>query len=181
MKHASVSGLPVVLPSGIYHLPSGILFSIFVWLSKTTLQLSPSQHGRADLAGQAVYPLSADQLTNRLAAIDDLHRTAPRSRVLGLDVDPHGLGHSRDQIHDADRSVRDVHAVLVSRTHGLPPFDAAAANRDRPTARPVIAAGVLVDLGGASKLSHPDDQRAIEQPALCRWLNILINCRPARS
>src|SRR5271157_3428045 len=122
MKHASVSGLPVILPSGIYHLPSGILFSIFVWFSRTTLQLSPSQRGRADLAGQAVYPLSADQLTNRLTAIDDLHRTAPRGRVLGVDVDPHGLGHGRDQVHDADRPVRDVHAVLVGCTHGFPPL-----------------------------------------------------------
>src|SRR5271157_2212631 len=109
MTNDSVSGLSVVLPSGIYHLPSGML-------------LSPFQQDRAWLAGQAMHPLSADQLTNRLTAIDDLHRTAPRGRVLGVDVDPHGLGHGRDQVHDADRPVRDVHAVLVGCTHGFPPL-----------------------------------------------------------
>src|SRR5271157_1175792 len=71
----------------------------------------PTGRSLACRPGQSLHPLSADQLANRLAAIDDLHRTAPRGRVLGVDVDPHGLGHGRDHIHDADRPVGDVYAV----------------------------------------------------------------------
>src|SRR5208337_1340173 len=82
------------LPSGIWHLTSGIRHLTFaichsVFNPSWALADDPTGRSLACRPGQSLHPLSADQLANRLAAIDDLHRTAPRGRVLGVDV---GLG-----------------------------------------------------------------------------------------
>src|SRR5208337_965132 len=165
MKHASVLGLPVVLPSGIYHLPSRILFSIFVGLSKTTLQLSRSQQDRAWQARRCT-------------------RSQPISSRIGWPPSTTFIGRPRGVVYwvsmlipmvlvmvairsmtPTGRSVMSTPSLSVAPTV-FPPLDAAAANRDRPATWPVIAASVLVDPGGASELSHPDNQGAIEQPAL---------------
>ena len=109
---------------------------------------------------------SADELFDRLAAVDDLDRPAARGRVLGREVDPHGLGHGGDQVHHADGTVDDVDAVFVGRADDLAVFHAAAADDDRPASRPVIAARVLIDPRRAAELTHPDDRGGIEQPAV---------------
>ena len=61
---------------------------------------------------------------------------------------------------------RDVHAVGVGRAVGLAALDGAAADHDRPAARPVIAAGVLVDARRAAELAHPHEDGVLPHAAI---------------
>src|SRR5262249_16918780 len=81
--------------------------------------------------------LSAEELLNRLAAVDDLDRSTARGSVLGLEVDAHRPGQGGDQIHHGDGAVDDVDAVLVGCADDPAVLHTPAADDHRPTARPV--------------------------------------------
>ena len=52
---------------------------------------------------------------------------------------------------------------FVGGTDDLAAADAAAGEDDGVALRPVVAAGVFVDVRGAAEIAHPDDERGIEQ------------------
>src|SRR5207247_8034962 len=62
--------------------------------------------------------------------------------------------------------VGGVGADFVGGAGGLAAADAAAGEGDGVALGPVVAAGVFVDRGGAAEVTHPDDERCIEQAAL---------------
>ena len=52
----------------------------------------------------------------------------------------------------------------VGLAHHLPAANAASRKHHAVASRPMVAAGVLVDLRRAAEVTHPDDQCAIEEP-----------------
>src|SRR5262245_8919641 len=65
-----------------------------------------------------------------------------------------------------DRSRGWIGACLVGTADDLPAANAAAGQYHREAIWPVIAAGLIVDDRRAAEISHPDDERRIEQTAL---------------
>src|SRR5262249_786930 len=114
---------------------------------------------RRDRATRVSPPGELDQLLDRLAAVDDLHRAAARGGVVGLRVDAHALAHGGHEAQDAALGPDDIDAVLVGGAADLAALQATAPHDDRPAPRPVVAAAVLVDPWRSSELAHPDDHR----------------------
>ena len=64
-----------------------------------------------------------------------------------------------------DRTVLDLLAIHTGVADRLAAANPAAGQNGRPGVREMVAAGVLVDLRRPAEFAHPDDERAVEQPA----------------
>ena len=94
------------------------------------------------------------------------------SRTLRAGIDAQALVERGEQVADAEPgSSPDVHAVLAGGAVDLTALDGPAADHDRPAARPVIAAAVLVDARRAAELAHPHDDGVLPHAAVVQILD----------
>ena len=61
-----------------------------------------------------------------------------------------------------------IPTVLVAGTVDLAAPDAATGEHDAPRADVMIASGAVIDVGCAADLSHPYDERILQQPTILK-------------
>ena len=84
---------------------------------------------------------------------------------LGGRVDPHAVEHGGRDVVGRAGIVLGIGRRGIRGPVDEPALQAAAGHEQGVTLRPVVAAGVLVDLRSAAELARPDDQRLVEQAA----------------
>src|SRR5581483_1263672 len=105
----------------------------------------------------------SEQLTDVLAAIDDLERTALRREVLLARVYLEGVAERAEQVGHLDGPVLRRGAVGRAGAQHTAPLDACPADHHVEAARVVVAPRVAVDPRCPAELAHPDDEGLLQQ------------------
>ena len=81
----------------------------------------------------------------------------------GVWIESQGMVNTGYQVRGANRCSGWQGTGLIRGTHHVSSLHTAASKYDRPALSPVIATATRVDLGSASKFSHANDKRVIQQ------------------
>ena len=88
------------------------------------------------------------------------------AEVCGFWIQREGSADRGHEIGNGQQVLFDFHAVVTGCTVNLSAFDTGSSEHSAPASRPMIAAGVLVDLRCPPELAHPDDQSILQQSSL---------------
>src|SRR5262249_15405753 len=113
--------------------------------------------------------LRAEEL-QRPAVAGELNRTADVADVFLLVIDSEFFVDGRNQVGNLNGLILDKGSPFVRLSPYLATRNAAAGKHGREYVRPVVAAGVAVDLGRAAEFTRHDDQCRVQQPALSQTL-----------
>src|SRR5687768_10533829 len=80
-------------------------------------------------------------------------------------VDPEGVEHGGGEVVRAHGILGGICAVFVGSAVNEATLHSAAREQDGVAIRPMIAAGVFIDLWGSAEFAHPDDEGVLEKAA----------------
>src|SRR5262249_44547546 len=107
-----------------------------------------------------------DLLEGLRAGVSQADGPADVGEVLLRRIKPERLADGGHEIGDGNRAIRDRDTVGTRLAYCLSALDAAAGQHGRPGAGEMIAAHLAIDVRRSTKLSHPDNERAVEQATL---------------
>ena len=113
--------------------------------------------GRVDLS---------EQFLDRSTVLDQFEWALERCHHFLIRVDAEGMAERGVEVRDLHGVVLRFVAVFVGRADNRATLDAAASHEAGEDVRPVIAAGVFVDLRRAAEFAEHDDQRLLQHAGL---------------
>src|SRR5580704_10301077 len=120
-------------------------------------------YSRLSLTGRKLTRRGLRQLVHRLADVDEVTRTTRRIVHRGrVRIDPQIAVDGGDDLLDMNRAAGRIFAQAIGRADRLAGPHSAAGQQRATDARPVIAAGALVDSRAATELAPNDDGRRLQ-------------------